>query len=308
MNMTLTMTLTIGTRTSQLALWQTNYVAERLQTTWPDLKCRHQPFITRGDKTLHTPLPQIGGKGLFTAELEQALLDGQIDLAVHSLKDLPVDNPPGLIIGAIPQRAAVQDALVSAAGWTLETLPQGAVVGTSSIRRQAQLLAVRPDLEIRSIRGNVDTRIRKAHTGEYDAVVLAAAGLARLGLEQAISQLLPLNVMLPAPGQGALAVQCRADDQATRWRLAAIHEPDAFAAVTAERAFLAALGGGCAAPVAAYATIVNGRIHLRGMVGAVDGGRIIRVAAQGEEAAVLGQVLARQALAAGAKEILANVG
>lgn len=299
--------LIVGSRTSKLALWQTNHVIARLQAAWPDLNCRLQPFTTRGDQTLHIPLPQIGGKGLFTAELEQALLAGEIDLAVHSLKDLPVANTPGLTLGAITSRADVRDVLVSAANWTLDALPMGAVVGTSSIRRQAQLWAVRPDLTVRSIRGNVDTRLHKVEAGEYDAAVLAAAGLSRLELGQGISQLLPLEQMMPAPGQGALAVQCRADDAPTLTRLRAIHDALTLAAVTAERAFLAGLGGGCSAPVAAYAAVTAGVIHLRGLVAMPDGTQLVRVAGQGEDAAALGRQLARQALAEGAQEILAYV-
>lgn len=246
-------TLILGTRRSQLARWQTEHVAGLLQAAWPGLVCQVEPFTTRGDQTLDKALPEIGGKGLFTAELEAALRNGSIDLAVHSLKDLPVEDAPGLTIGAIVGRADVRDVLVARNGWTLETLPPGAVVGTSSVRRQAQLQAYRPDLTFRTIRGNVETRIRKVLSGEYDATVLAAAGLQRLGLEEAISQWLSLEVMLPAPGQGALAVQCRADDTQTLNLLAAIDNRAVRAAVTAERAFLQALGGGCAAPVAAWA-------------------------------------------------------
>ena len=307
MTLAASLILTIGSRTSKLALWQTNHIVGRLQATWPNLICRLKPFVTRGDQTLHIPLPQIGGKGLFTAELEQALLDGEIDLAVHSLKDLPVANTPGLTLGAVASRADAHDALVSPAGWTMDTLPAGAVVGTSSIRRQAQLLAARPDLTIRSIRGNVDTRLRKVQAGEYDAIVLAVAGLSRLGLAQEISHLLPLELMLSAPGQGALAVQCRADDAPTLATLQAVHDPATLAAVTAERAFLAGLGGGCSAPIAAYAVVAAGVIHLQGLAAAPDGTQLVRVAGQGEDAVVLGRQLAQQALAAGAQEILAHV-
>ncbi len=246
-------TLILGTRRSQLARWQTDHVAELLCAAWPGLTCRIEPFVTRGDQSLDKPLPEIGGKGLFTAELEAALRAGTIDLAIHSLKDLPVQEVPGLTIGAIVGRADVRDVLVARNGWTLETLPPGAVVGTSSVRRQAQLQAYRPDLTFRSIRGNVETRIRKVLSGEYDATVLAAAGVQRLGLDEAVSQWLPLDVMLPAPGQGALAVQCRANDTRTLELLAAIDNQEVRKAVTAERAFLQALGGGCSAPVAAWA-------------------------------------------------------
>jgi hydroxymethylbilane synthase len=296
----------IGTRTSQLALWQTRHIIALLAQAWPDVACRTEPFVTQGDKTLDKPLPQIGGKGLFTQELAQALLDGRIHLAVHSLKDLPVENSPGLTLGAIVGRADVRDVLVAANGRTLATLPHGAIVGTSSLRRQSQLRRQRPDLDVRSIRGNVETRIRKVHEGQYDATILAAAGVTRLGLEEHVAEWLPLETMLPAPGQGALAVQCRADDAETLRLLAAIHQPEVAAAVTAERAFLHALGGGCATPVAAYAMWENGRLQLTGYVGAVDGANSVEVIDSGDEPESLGQELARLAIAQGAVEILAR--
>lgn len=295
----------IGTRTSQLALWQTNHIIALLAQLWPDLSCRAEPFVTQGDKTLDKPLPQIGGKGLFTQELEQALLDGRIHFAVHSLKDLPVADSPGLTLGAIVGRADVRDVLIGA--YTLATLPPNAVVGTSSLRRQSQLRRLRPDLDVRSIRGNVETRIRKVHDGHYDATILAAAGVTRLGLDQHIAEWLSLETMLPAPGQGALAVQCRDDDAETLDLLATIHQPEVAAAVTAERAFLQALGGGCATPVAAYARWDNGRLQLTGYVGAVDGQKMVRVKGSGDDAQKLGQAMAQVAIAEGAAEILACV-
>lgn len=294
----------IGTRTSQLALWQTTHIITQLQQAWPDVTCRSEFFVTQGDKTLDKPLPQIGGKGLFTQELEQALRDGRIHLAVHSLKDLPVEDSPGLTLGAIVGRADVRDVLIARDGRTLEQLPQGAIVGTSSLRRQSQLRRLRPDLDVRSIRGNVETRIRKVHEGQYDATILAAAGVTRLELDEHITEWLPLETMLPAPGQGALAVQCRADDTETLRLLAAIHQPEVAAAVTAERAFLHALGGGCATPVAAYAVWENGRLHLIGYVGAVNGMTMVRVHSSGEDPQALGQALAQEAVAEGAAEIL----
>lgn len=228
----------IGSRTSELAMWQTNHISQKLRDAWSGLAVQVEPFVTKGDKTLDKPLPQIGGKGLFTLELEEALRDGRIHLAVHSLKDLPVEDAAGLTLGAIVGRADVRDVLVAKNGWTIETLPQGAVVGTSSLRRQAQLLALRPDLKIQSIRGNVGTRIGKVVADDYDAAVLAAAGLTRLGLDGHITQWLPLTTMLPAPGQGALAVQCRADDPGTLKLLQAIDQPEIRACVLAERSFL----------------------------------------------------------------------
>jgi hydroxymethylbilane synthase len=296
----------IGSRTSRLAMWQTQHIIAQLQQAWSGLECRVEPFITKGDKTLDQPLPQIGGKGLFTLELEKALLDGRIDLAVHSLKDLPVEDADGLILGAIGDRADVRDVLVSVNGDTLGSLPLNAVVGTSSLRRQAQLIYARPDLQVQSIRGNVETRIRKVEEGQYDATILAAAGVTRLELEQHIAQWLPLDVMLPAPGQGALAVQCRAEDEATLQLLSAIHQPCVAATVTAERSFLHHLGGGCATPVAAYATQEENDIHLTGLVAALNGGKQIEVTGHGTDGWKLGARLAQEALAQGAGEILAH--
>lgn len=298
--------LTIGSRTSNLAMWQTRHVIGRLQESWPTLDCTIEPFITKGDRTLDQPLPRIGGKGLFTLELENALREGRIDLAIHSLKDLPVDNAPGLTLGAIVGRADVCDVLIATGGRTLATLAAGAVVGTSSLRRQAQLLRARPDLAVRSIRGNVETRIRKVRDGQYDATILAAAGVIRLGLEGEIGEHLSLTTMLPAPGQGALAVQCRADDDVTLGLLAAIHQPDVAAAVTAERSFLHHLGGGCATPVAALATAHGDGLTLTGLVLAPRGERAIRVSGQGVGGWALGAQLAREALDLGAGEILAG--
>jgi hydroxymethylbilane synthase len=307
--MTLKQTVTIGSRTSQLALWQTNYIIKQLQEAWPALECRIEQIVTKGDKTLNQPLPQIGGKGLFTLELENALRAGTIDLAVHSLKDLPVEDAPGLALGAIKGRADVRDVLITQAiagvgGSTLGSLPFGAVVGTSSLRRQAQLKMVRPDLQVQSIRGNVETRIHKVQEGLYEATVLAAAGVTRLELDHHVSQWLPLEVMLPAPGQGALAVQCRAGDQATLALLARIHQADVAEAVNAERSFLFHLGGGCATPVAAYGLPMGDHYQLRGLVAALDGSRHVEVQGSGAEAWELGRHLAQQALDRGAQEIL----
>jgi len=296
----------IGSRTSRLAMWQTEHIITQLQQAWPGLDCQIEPFVTKGDKTLDQPLPQIGGKGLFTLELEQALRDGRIHLAVHSLKDLPVEDSDGLTLGAVVGRADVRDVLITNNGGTLGSLPLGAVVGTSSLRRQAQLLYARPDLQVRSIRGNVETRIRKVHEGQYDATVLAAAGVTRLELQQHISQWLPLDLMLPAPGQGALGIQCRAGDEATLKLLSAIHVPDVAAAVTAERSFLHHLGGGCATPVAAYAAQEEKGLHMTGLVAALRGGKQIEAAGYGADGWALGARLAQEALAQGAAEILAR--
>jgi hydroxymethylbilane synthase len=299
-----TKSLVIGTRASRLALWQTHHIKQQLEKEWPEINCRLETLVTQGDKTLDKPLPQIGGKGLFTAELEAALREGRIDLAVHSLKDLPVEVAPGLTLGAIGSRADVRDVLIAKNGWTLATLPSGAVVGTSSLRRQAQLLAWRPDLNVRPIRGNVDTRIGKVLDGEYQAAVLAAAGVTRLAMDESISEWLPLEVMLPAPGQGALAVQCRADAHATLALLAAIDDKTTRLCVTAERTFLAGLGGGCSLPVAACARMVANVIHLTGLVAADDGQTLIRVMGNGRDPQQLGAELAQEALAQGAEVLL----
>jgi hydroxymethylbilane synthase len=300
----------VGTRGSALARVQTEHVVGLLRAAWPDLECELRPIVTQGDRTQASgePLPEIGGKGLFTAELEAALRDGEIDLAVHSLKDLPTEDPPGIALGAVCEREDVRDCLVARDGLTLAALPSGAVVGTSSLRRAAQLRALRPDLEVRSIRGNVDTRIRKVHEGEFDAVVLAAAGIRRLGVEDVVTEY--LDDMLPAPGQGALAVQCRADDADVLELLAAIDDAPARAATSAERAFLRALGAGCTAPVAAHARVLEPlggwTVLLDALVASVDGTRVVRVSGEGVPDEV-GARLAGDALAAGADEILAAI-
>jgi len=298
--------VTVGTRGSALARCQTERVIELLTEAWPGLVCEATPIVTHGDRTQASgePLPEIGGKGLFTAELEEGLRSGEIDLAVHSLKDLPAEEAPGVTVGAVCLREDSRDCLVARDGLGLAQLPAGAVVGTSSLRRAAQLRALRPDLELRSIRGNVDTRVRKVHQGEFDAVVLAAAGVRRLGLEDAVTEWLPLETMLPAPGQGALAVQCRAGDAPLLTLLAAIDDPGTRAATGAERAFLRALGGGCTAPVGAYAEAVwPGLVRMETLVASPDGGDVVRVKGEGEPEE-LGERLAREALGAGADSIL----
>ncbi len=298
------MKLIFATRPSALARWQTQWVISALQNIHTDLECEEKIITTQGDKILDKPLPEIGGKGLFTQELESELLNGSVHCAVHSLKDLPVENPTGLTVGCIPVRAEVRDALISKNGYTLATLPHGASVGTSSLRRAAQILSCRPDLHTESLRGNVDTRIRKALDGQYDAIILAGAGLTRLGLEKNVTEWLSLDVMLPAPGQGALAVQCRADDQTTLNLLAALGDESTRKAVTAERAFLSGLGGGCSVPVAAYAKVENSIISLSGLVISEDGKKAIQVNRIGTDAYLLGTELAQRAIAQGASEIL----
>jgi hydroxymethylbilane synthase len=295
----------VGTRASALARAQTEAVIELLTAARPELTCETKVLSTAGDRTQASgePLPEIGGKGLFTAELERALRDGGIDLAVHSLKDLPTEESVGVVIGAVSARDDVRDCVI---GGSLADLPPDAVVGTSSLRRSAQLRALRTDLDVRSIRGNVDTRIAKVRAGDYDAVVLAAAGIRRLGLEEAVTEWLEADVMLPAPGQGALAIQCRADDDAILALLSEVDQPSARAETTAEREFLRVLGAGCAAPVAALATTTTPRVRLQGLVASVDGTRMVRVEGEGEPHAI-GEQLAVEALAAGADRILAAI-
>jgi hydroxymethylbilane synthase len=298
----------VGTRGSALARRQTQLVHELQRAAWPGLEAEERPIVTTGDRTQRSgePLPEIGGKGLFTMELEQGLREGGLDLAVHSLKDLPTEEAPGVAIGAVCLREDVRDCLVSREGQAFADLPPGAVVGTSSLRRVAQLRALRPDLEVRSIRGNVDTRIRKVRDGEYDATILAAAGVRRLGLEGEVSEWLDAETVLPAPGQGALAIQCRADDERAIDLLAAIDHATARATTTAERTFLRELGGGCAAPVAASATGTAESVALAGLVASPDGADMARVSGEGEPAEV-GARLAREALARGADRILATI-
>ncbi|MCJ7702168.1 MAG: hydroxymethylbilane synthase [Anaerolineales bacterium] len=300
----MTKKLIFATRPSALARWQTQYVIQRLQSQRSDLACEEVVITTKGDRVLDVPLPEIGGKGLFTYELDQALLAGRVDAAVHSLKDLPTDDAPGLVIGVIPERADIRDVLICPAGYSLDQLPSGAVVGTSSTRRKAQLLSYRPDLLTKSIRGNIDTRIRKVLEGQYDAILLAAAGVIRLGLQEHITQTIPLDVMLPAPGQGALAIQCLAGDDETLELLQTIDHPATRLAVTTERAFLAALGGGCSLPVGAHGSLEADSLRLVGVIVAPDGSRLLRVSAAGKDPHLLGTGLAHQALAEGGADLL----
>src|SRR5688572_27819015 len=301
------MKLIFATRPSALARWQTTHVIQLLQAAWPGLEFEERIITTAGDRDLDRPLPEIGGKGLFTSELENALLAGEVHAAVHSLKDLPVEQTPGIVVAAVPERESALDVLVSTVGNTLANLPAGARVGTCSTRRTAQILAIRPDPTILPLRGNVDSRVKKVLNGEYDAIVLAYAGVARLGLQEHITETLPLNVMLPAPGQGALAVQCRADDAETLNYLAAIHDPITAAAVDAERAFLAALGGGCSLPIGAYAQKKNEKIILTGGVISLDGKQAIRLSASDQEPHELGERLAQFVLERGAADLLKAV-
>jgi hydroxymethylbilane synthase len=300
--------VTLGTRASALARAQTALVVELLTASQPALECATKVIATAGDRTQASgqPLPEIGGKGLFTAELERALAEGEIDLAVHSLKDLPTEDAPGVVIGAVCARDDVRDCVVSRDHRPLAELPDGAVVGTSSLRRVAQVRRRWPGLEARSIRGNVDTRIRKVHDGEYDAVVLAAAGARRLGLDAEVAEWLPVDTMLPAPGQGALAIQCRAEDPVLRL-LAAIDDPPARATTTAERVFLRELRAGCTAPVGAYARVAEAKtVRLDVLVASPDGRDAVELSGEGEPDDV-GRRVAQDALESGADRILAAI-
>jgi hydroxymethylbilane synthase len=300
----------VGTRGSALALWQTRHIIERLRTVAPELEVVVKTIETQGDLVRDRALSEVGGKGLFVKEIELALLRGEIDLAVHSLKDMPTEQPEGLALGAIPERAEPCDALVVRGGeGSLPTLPLQSRVGTSSLRRRAQLLAARPDLQVLDLRGNVDTRLRKLADGQYDAVVLAAAGLVRLGHGDAISQVLDVEAMLPAVGQGALCVEVRTGDGKTRALIEPLDHPATRQATQAERAFLRRLEGGCQVPIGAYAEVRGEQLHLRGLVAALDGSRLVRdeihgSASDGDE---LGAELAEQVLAAGGERILDEV-
>lgn len=304
-------TLRFGTRGSDLALWQTKHVMALLQAAMPSLQVAYEIIKTRGDQILDTPLPLVGGKGIFTSELEAALYDKRIDCAVHSLKDLPTEQPEGLVIGAVPKRANPADVLISRHGYTLATLPIGARIGTSSYRRAAQLLHIRPDLKMLDIRGNMDTRICKALATDsvYDAIVLAYAGVERLGQQSVISHVLDFEAMLPAPGQGAIAVQTR-DEAVVLETLKHIQHSNTMLAVTAERAFLAGLGGGCSVPVAAFARWQDKQLVVRGRVSSLDGKQRIDVSVTTsavtdlQTAYTVGMTLAQEALEKGAKVLM----
>lgn len=297
--------VTIGTRSSKLALVQTHMIRDALLAAHPDLSIAVEHITTKGDVILDRPLSAIGDKGLFVTEIEEALRQGRIDLAVHSAKDLPSELTPDMAIAAFPRRVDPRDALVSRAGLRLAELPAGALVGTSSLRRGCQLRRARPDLRIEDLRGNVDTRLRKLREGQYDAIVLAAAGLERLGLADQVTEYLDPSVMLPAVSQGILAIEVRADDAATIALMAALDDPAARAAALAERAFLARIGGGCQVPVAAYARLDGATLALAGMIGARDG-RLVRGELSGPagDPAALGAALAGRLLDEGGRELL----
>ena len=301
--------LRIATRKSPLALWQAEHVAEALRAAHPGLAVELVGMSTQGDKILDTPLAKIGGKGLFVKELEQGLLEERADIAVHSMKDVPVELPDGLHIATVMAREDPRDALVSERVGAIAELPEGARVGTSSLRRQCQLAARRADLAIVPLRGNVNTRLRKLDEGEFDAILLAAAGLKRLGFGSRIRALLPIEESLPAIGQGEIGIECRSDDAATNALLAPLHDADTASCVTAERAMNRRLHGGCQVPIAGHATLHNGYLTLRGLVGEPDGSRVLRDEVRGAVAgaAALGEALAGRLLFRGADAILARL-
>lgn len=302
--------LVIGTRRSPLALWQAEYIKEALILHDPDLSVRLEHIVTQGDKILDVPLARIGGKGLFTSELESRLLSGTIDLAVHSLKDLPAALPDGLCLAAVTARTWVHDALVSNRYKSLAALPQGARVGTSSLRRKAQLLALRPDLTVCDLRGNVDTRLKKLDDGEYDAIILAEAGLNRLNRGDRITELLSTATMIPAVGQGALAVETRSDDEGLKEALSFLSDEETTAATKAERAFLAAINGSCQVPVGVYGSAKGEELTLSCIIAAPDGSRVFRHQATGplSDSVALGQTAARTLLDEGGRQILTDLG
>jgi len=299
-------TLKIATRQSPLALWQANYVKDRLQQLYPDLTIELVPMVTKGDVILDSPLAKIGGKGLFVKELENALLNKEADIAVHSMKDVPMQFPEGLGLAVICQREDPRDAFVSHSYRTFAELPQGAVVGTSSLRRQCQLKALRPDLDIRSLRGNVGTRLSKLDNGDYDAIILASAGLIRLGLADRIASFIDVEQSLPAAGQGAVGIECRTDDVQVHTLLAPLADAETTYCVRAERAMNNHLQGGCQVPIGGYAVLQQGQLYLRALVGDIDGSCIIRAEGKSavENAEVLGVQIAEQLLAQGADKIL----
>lgn len=301
--------LRIATRQSDLALWQAHYVADALRALNPELVVELVPMVTQGDRILDVPLAKIGGKGLFVKELELAMLDGRADIAVHSMKDVPMAFPDGLSLAVICPREDPSDAFVSSRFESLGTLPQGAVVGTSSLRRQCQLRRWRPDLQIKDLRGNVNTRLARLDAGEFDAIVLATAGLLRLEMADRIRHRIAPELMLPAVGQGAVGIECRTDDERTRALLAPLADHITSRCVAAERAMNTRLQGGCQVPIAGYATYQDGRIQLHARVGAVNGSRLLEESMSGPEAdaELMGVEVAERLLAAGADVILAEV-
>ncbi len=302
------MKLVIGTRGSKLALWQTSYIASLLKERFPELEFEKRIIKTTGDKLRDAPLAKIGGKGLFVKEIDEAVARGDVDFAVHSMKDVPTELLPELTIAATPEREEVNDALISREGLGIEELPEGAVVGTSSLRRIAEVKNFRQDLEVKNLRGNVDTRLRKLKAGEYDAIVMAKAGLKRLGFEHEITQTLPVEQFTPSVGQGAIAVVARRDGEVMDY-LRAINHEESLARVKAERALLSSLGGGCQVPLGAYTEVSNNALSIHAVVLSPDGSERVEVRLKGKvsEAERLGKAAAEALLEKGAREILDRV-
>ena len=297
--------LRIGSRGSQLALWQANHISALLRERGHEVEL--EIIKTTGDKITDVALAMVGTKGMFTKEIEEALAAGRVDLAVHSLKDLPTELPGGFEIPAITERQDPRDAFCSREYARVEDLPNGARVGTSSLRRQAQLKAIRPDLDIHPLRGNVDTRLRKLEQGEYDAIILAAAGLKRLGKTALIKQIIPADIMCPAAGQGALGIEIREGDAKTREMLAFLNDPNARAATTCERALLNSLGGGCQVPIGAFAEVKDGKLHLESIVADPDGSKVLRDSRDGDDPETLGNAAGAALLSRGGDQILEAV-
>ncbi|MEW6740437.1 MAG: hydroxymethylbilane synthase [Nitrospirota bacterium] len=311
--------IVIGTRGSKLALWQAEWIKSELKKLNPDLEIELNKIKTTGDKILDVPLAKVGGKGLFVKEIEEALLKGEADIAVHSMKDVPTDFPEGLHLAVITKREDPRDAFITAVSSqqsassqqikSFKDLPQGATIGTSSLRRSCQLLSIRPDLKIEQLRGNLDTRLRKLDEGQFDAIILAAAGVKRLGWSERITEILPPEISLPAIGQGAVGIECRVDDEFINNLISQLNHNETSVCVRAERAFLKKLEGGCQVPIAAYARLIDGRVVMDGLVGSVSGDRIVKGRIEGtpNDAENLGIRLAEDLLSRGAKEILDEV-
>ncbi|MDH4019970.1 MAG: hydroxymethylbilane synthase [Xanthomonadales bacterium] len=302
-------TLRIATRKSALALWQANHVQDLLIESHPGIEIELVKIVTQGDRILDRPLAEIGGKGLFLKELERAMLDGEADLAVHSMKDVPAEMAEGLVLDAVLPRANPYDALVSRNGQLLGDLPAGSRIGTSSLRRKSQLLALRPDLEVDDLRGNVDTRLRKLDEGQYDAIILACAGLQRLGLGERITETLQMPDWLPASTQGIIGLQCRQDDSETRSLIEPLADSDTMVVASAERAVARVLEATCQVPLAAHAVLMSGTVHLKSIVSSIDGKEAIRASGESpaSDAVALGERVAADLLSNGAGKIIAGL-
>ncbi len=303
------MKIRIGTRKSKLALWQANYIASQLKKHYPDIQVELVKIVTKGDKILDVPLAKVGGKGLFVKEIEEAMLRNEIDIAVHSLKDVPTYFPEGLGLVAITEREDPRDAFLSVKYSSIDEMPEGAVLGTSSLRRKAQIMLKRGDLEIRDLRGNVDTRIRKLEEGQYDGIILAYAGLKRLGLEGKVRQVFEPDFMIPAVAQGFLGIEARLDDEETRKIVSVLNHRESEIRAKAERAFLKTLEGGCQVPLAAYSEIDGDKLKITGFVSDLEGKRVFRDSMEGppEEAERIGTALAEKLLDMGARQVLDEI-